>query len=95
VRKERKKKERGKKMKKILTLGLIAASAVLFSACTSSSSGINMDEQTAGFQNGASAGCETAKGAFTKDYTAWKNDIQYQNGWFYGRKKCNPSDARE
>ena len=53
-----------------------------------------MAKQTPSFQNGATAGCETAKGAYTKDSTAWNNGTDYQEGWFYGRKKCNPADAR-
>jgi len=80
------------RIKKIVTVTVIATSAFFFSACTSS--GVDMAKQTPGFQNGATAGCETAKGAYTKDSTAWSNDMDYQEGWFYGRKKCNPSDSR-
>ena len=79
------------RIKKIVTVSLITTSALFFSAC--SSSGVNMEKQTASFQNGATAGCETAKGAYTKDSTAWNNGTDYQEGWFYGRKKCNPADA--
>jgi len=80
-------------MKKVVTLSLIALSAMFFSAC-SSSSGINMDAQTPSFQNGAQAGCDTAKGEYTKDHHAFKTDMEYQNGWFYGRKHCNPADTK-
>ena len=80
-------------MKKIVTLSLIAVSGMFFSACTSSS-GINMDNQTPGFQKGAKDGCETAKGMYTKDHTAFNKDQQYNEGWFYGRKKCNPADSK-
>jgi len=80
-------------MKKIVTLSFIAVSAIFFSAC-SSTGGVNMDEQTPAFQNGATAGCDTAKGTYRKDHHAFKNDMEYQNGWFYGRKKCNPADAK-
>lgn len=79
-------------MQKIVTLSLIAVSTLFFSACTGS--GVDMSKQSPSFQNGATAGCETAKGAYTKDHTAFKSDMEYQNGWFYGRKKCNPADAR-
>jgi len=78
--------------KKIVSLLLIATSAFFFSACTGS--GVDMAKQSPSFQNGATAGCETAKGAYTKDHTAFNADMEYQNGWFYGRKKCNPSDSR-
>jgi len=80
-------------MKKITTLSLIAASVMLFSACTSSS-GIDMGAQSESFQNGAKDGCETAKGIYTKNHNAFNQDTQYHDGWFYGRKKCNPADAK-
>ena len=79
-------------LKKIVTVSLITASAFFSSACTGS--GVDMAKQTPSFQNGATAGCETAKGAYTKDHAAFKADMEYQEGWFYGRKKCNPADAR-
>ena len=80
------------RIKKIVTVSFIATSTFFFSACTSS--GVDMAKQTPSFQNGATAGCETAKGAYTKNSTAWNNGTDYQEGWFYGRKKCNPADAR-
>jgi len=79
------------RIKKIVTVSLIITSTLFFSACTSS--GVDMAKQTPSFQDGATAGCETAKGAYTKDSTAWNNGTDYQEGWFYGRKKCNPADA--
>ena len=82
-------------MKKTTALLTLAASLLLFSACTGSgSSSVNMSKQSPSFQNGAKAGCETAKGEYTKDHDAFKENMDYQNGWFYGRKKCNPSDAK-
>ena len=80
-------------MKKITTMSLIAASALLLGACTGSGA-VDMSGQSPSFQNGAKAGCDTAKGMYTKDHTAFNNDAEYQNGWFYGRKKCNPADSK-
>jgi len=80
-------------MKKITTMTLITASALFLGACTSSG-GPAMSEQSPSFQNGAKAGCDTAKGMYTKDSTAFNNDSDYHEGWFYGRKKCNPADSK-
>ena len=79
-------------MKRIITLSLITVSAMLFTACTSS--GIDMGKQTPSFQNGAKDGCATANGEYTKNSQAFNNDTEYNNGWFHGRKKCNPADAK-
>ena len=81
-------------MKKIVTLAAVTVSAMFFSACTGGSGGINMNKQSPSFQDGAAAGCETAKGIYTKNHQAFKTDMEYQNGWFYGRKKCNPADSK-
>jgi len=75
-------------MKKLLTFTLITASAALMTAC--SSSGVNIEKQTPGFQLGAKDGCATATGEYTKNSNSFQQDMDYQNGWFHGRKKCNP-----
>ena len=80
-------------MKRIMTLTVLTLSALILSAC-GGSGGINMESQTPSFQNGAKDGCETAKGMYTKNHEAFKSDAQYNEGWFYGRKKCNPADAK-
>ena len=81
-------------MKKTGIFIAVGLSVMLFNGCTSSS-GIDMSSQTPSFQQGAKDGCDTAKGEYTKDHSAFKQDQQYNDGWFYGRKKCNPSDARK
>ena len=78
-------------MKNILTLSLIVTSATIFSGCTSS--GINLEKQTPSFQHGTKDGCATANGEYTKNHDSFKQDSEYQNGWFYGRKTCNPADS--
>ncbi|SFZ98161.1 hypothetical protein MNB_SV-5-718 [hydrothermal vent metagenome] len=80
-------------MKKIVTLSLIVSSLMLFSGCTSSK--INMEKQTPSFQLGAKDGCATANGEYTKNHDLFQSDSEYNNGWFYGRKTCNPSDSRK
>ena len=78
-------------MKKIVTVSLTLLSAAMFTACTSS--GVNLEKQTPSFQTGAKDGCATASGEYTKNSAAFNNDSEYQNGWFHGRKKCNPSQS--
>lgn len=80
-------------MKKIVTLSLMLASATLFTACTGS--GIDISKQTPSFQLGAKDGCATANGEYKKDHEAFTHDAEYQNGWFHGRKTCNPADSRK
>lgn len=41
------------------------------------------------FQQGYNHGCTTAKGDYRKDSKAFRNNADYYNGWFYGRKHCN------
>ena len=77
-------------MKKITTITLITTSLFLFTACTSSAPVL---PDTPSFKKGKLDGCSTATGEYTKDSDAFKGDTDYKNGWFYGRKNCNPSQA--
>jgi len=78
-------------MKKTIYITMIASASLLFTACTGSSLPVNAE--TPGFKTGSNDGCATAGGAYTKNSNAFKNDQDYQDGWFYGRKKCNPSQS--
>jgi len=78
------------RIKKTLNISLIAATALLFTACTSSAPIV----QSPSFKSGSQDGCATAKGTYTKNSTSFKNDKEYQNGWYAGRKNCNPSQAK-
>ena len=77
-------------MKKITTITLMTTSLFLFTACTSSAPVL---PDTPSFKKGKLDGCSTATGEYTKDSDAFKGDTDYKNGWFYGRKNCNPSQA--
>ena len=79
-------------MIKIMNISLITGAALLFTACTSSS--LPMNAQTPSFKAGSQAGCATASGNYTKNSDSFKNDIDYKDGWFYGRKKCNPAQSK-
>jgi major membrane immunogen (membrane-anchored lipoprotein) len=79
-------------MTKTINVVMIATASLLFTACTSSSLPVNA--QTPSFKAGSQDGCATASGAYTKNSASFNNDKDYQNGWFYGRKKCNPAQAK-
>lgn len=77
-------------MKKIINIALMISASILFTACTSSAPVL---PDTPSFKQGKQDGCTTATGNYTKDSDAFKMDTDYKNGWFYGRKNCNPSQA--
>ena len=67
---------------------LITSTLFLLTACTSSAPVL---PDSASFKQGNKDGCATASGEYTKNSHAFKREADYQNGWFYGRKNCNPS----
>lgn len=77
-------------MKKIIKITFFAAGSMLFTACTSSASVAPVLPATPNFLEGKKDGCATATGDYTKNSDAFNSDADYKNGWFYGRKKCNP-----
>jgi hypothetical protein len=80
-------------MKKIMSVSIIASAAILFTACTGSS--VPVVEKSPSFKLGQEDGCATASGTYTKDSNSFKNNQDYYNGWFYGRKNCNPANSRK
>lgn len=68
------------------------ASILVLSACTSSA--IPEPVRSPSFQSGSHDGCATATGEYTKNSASFNNIKDYKEGWFYGRKKCNPSQAQ-
>ena len=78
-------------MKIIFNITLIAAVSLLFTACTSSTP---VMVKSPSFKVGEKDGCETATGDYTKNSDAFKMDDDYKNGWFSGRKNCNPAQAK-
>ena len=79
-------------MTKTMNVVLIATASLLFTACTSS--GVPAPSHSPSFKQGSQDGCTTAKGAYTKNSLSFNNDKEYQNGWYAGRKNCNPSQAK-
>ncbi|MEA3433767.1 MAG: hypothetical protein U9R13_04235 [Campylobacterota bacterium] len=79
-------------MKKMINIVLIAAVSILFTACTSSS--VAPVVKSPSFQLGETDGCKTATGVYTKDGNAFDKDKEYKDGWYAGRKNCNPAQAK-
>ena len=67
---------------------LIATTLLLLTACTSSAPAL---PDSPSFKQGSYDGCATAKGEYTKKSETFRSNADYQNGWFYGRRNCNPS----
>jgi len=40
------------------------------------------------YKDGIRDGCETSRGIYHKSHIMFKNNNDYYNGWFIGRKKC-------
>ncbi len=77
------------RVRKILNISLIATASLLLGACTSTPT-----VQSPSFKSGSKDGCSTAKGTYIKDGASFNNNKEYQNGWYFGRKNCNPSQAK-
>ena len=72
-------------IKTMITVSFVASS-LLFTACTSSTPVV----QSQSFKAGSNDGCATANGTYIKNSHSFSNDKEYQNGWYAGRKSCNP-----
>ena len=80
-------------MKRIFIGTMSAAAILLLSGCTSTSG--PAVSHTPDFKAGMNDGCATANGTYTKNSELFRNNNEYQEGWFYGRKTCNPSNSRK
>ncbi|SFV58910.1 hypothetical protein MNB_SV-9-1161 [hydrothermal vent metagenome] len=47
-----------------------------------------VDKNNVEYKIGTSDGCKTAKGTYTKDHAKFRVDLDYHEGWFNGREKC-------
>lgn len=77
---------------KILNTILVTVVLLLLNACTSSTA--TPVVKSPSFERGEKDGCTTASGAYTKDSDAFNADSDYKNGWFSGRKNCNPAQVK-
>jgi len=79
---------------KRMILGMVAVTGLLlFTGCTGASA--PMPSHTPDFKTGMHDGCTTATGEYTKNSEMFRNNREYHEGWFYGRKKCNPSALKK
>lgn len=72
---------------KVISIGAII---LLLAGCSNS----NPIVKSPSFELGEKDGCSTATGTYIKNSDSFKNDTDYANGWFYGRKNCNPVQSR-
>jgi len=49
---------------------------------------VDLSQKSQSFHNGMHDGCATAKGKYTKDAEHFRQEADYGEGWFYGRRKC-------
>jgi len=77
-----------------MNVTLIVGVSALFTACTSAIPKAPVIVKSPSFKLGEKDGCTTATGDYTKNSDAFKMDNDYKNGWYEGRKSCNPSQAK-
>lgn len=80
-------------MQQTIKIILFFSASLAFIACTSSTPTAPILPDTPSFIEGKKDGCTTATGVYTKKSDAFNTDGDYKNGWFYGRKNCNPSQS--
>ena len=71
-----------------LPLFLLVSSSIFFAACTSSD--VPMVPKSPMYKLGQTDGCATANGAYTKNSENFRNNKDYEDGWYAGRRNCNP-----
>lgn len=47
-----------------------------------------VDKNNIEYKIGTKDGCRTAKGNYTKDHAKFRVDLDYHEGWFNGRQRC-------
>ena len=77
-------------MRKTINFLFVFIGLFLLIGCTSSEPTL---PDTPSFKQGQMDGCATATGDYVKNNDAFEMDRDYHNGWFYGRKTCNPAHA--
>lgn len=83
---------KGKAMKKTIKIVSMPILGLLLTACKSAAPVIIPDSPS--FKKGKHDGCETSKGTYTKRSKMFRNNADYQNGWFYGRQNCHLSNMK-
>jgi len=78
-------------MKNLPLFAYIFIILLVLNACSSTSPVIKSPHYTWGEQDG----CATANGNYTKNSELFRSDPDYENGWFAGRRECNPAFHRK
>ena len=76
-----------------LTISYILIFSILIMGCSSKSRvshkrRTTVDKNNIEYKIGTEDGCKTAKGTYTKDHAKFRVDLDYHEGWFNGRQKC-------
>jgi len=77
-------------MKSIIVIGSFVL--ILLNGCTGTTPQPVVKSES--FMLGHKDGCATATGEYTKNSDAFRTDKAYYEGWFDGRKNCNPTQAK-
>ncbi len=85
------------KNKKIISLFILT---IFFVSCGQNSKDINkktykpinLKHKSESFKQGVYDGCKTASQKYKKNSNAFKNDFEYNNGWWEGRRNCEGED---
>lgn len=77
-------------MRSVIVIGSLFF--ILLTGCTSSTPQPVVKSES--FLLGQKDGCATATGEYTKNSDAFRTDKGYHDGWFDGRKNCNPTQAK-
>jgi len=75
-------------MKKVTLLTFTSLTLLGLSGCGSPTAPLI---KSPSYSMGEHDGCATAKGTYTKNSERFRNDPDYEKGWFAGRQYCNPS----
>ena len=51
---------------------------------------VDLTQKSQMFHSGMNDGCATAKGKYSKNSASYNDGSEYKDGWFYGRRKCQP-----
>ena len=72
---------------------LLVSSCLVFTACSTNSEPafykpLNLKNKTESYKKGAGDGCKTAVESYRKNSDAFNNDLEYNKGWWAGRRNC-------
>jgi len=74
---------------------LLLITSLFFTACVNQTKSapkrnrlINISGKSESYNNGASDGCRTAISYYTKDHKAFNSNMEYNKGWWAGRRNC-------